>query len=95
MSVIQALTLAGGLAPDADPKTARILRPIMDTSRRAEIPLNLQRVLQGRDSDPPLLANDVLYVPKAPALKRNAGRLLLILIPTAVSIASIVIAVTR
>lgn len=95
MSVIQALTLAGGLAPDADPKTARILRPIMDTSRRAEIPLNLQRVLQGRDSDPPLLANDVLYVPKAPALKRNAGRLLLILIPTAASIAGIAIAVTR
>src|ERR1017187_10044201 len=95
MSVIQALTLAGGLAPDADPKTARILRPIMDTSRRAEIPLNLQRILQGRDSDSPLLANDVLYVPKAPAIKRNSGRLLVILIPAAVSIASIAIALTR
>jgi polysaccharide export outer membrane protein len=95
MSVIQALTLAGGLTQAADAKTARILRPIMDTSRRAEIPLNLQRVLQGRDSDPPLLPNDVLYVPKASALKRNMGRTLLILIPSAASIASIAIALTR
>jgi polysaccharide biosynthesis/export protein len=64
ISVIQALTLAGGLAPTADSKGIRILRPIQNTSRRAEIPLNLTRIMKGEDTDKPLLPNDVLYVPK-------------------------------
>src|SRR5215831_513599 len=36
LSVIQLVTLAGGLAKGADGAQARILRPIMDTNRRAE-----------------------------------------------------------
>ena len=48
ISVIQALTLAGGLTQSADSKIARILRPIQNTSRRAEIPLNLQQILSGK-----------------------------------------------
>jgi polysaccharide export outer membrane protein len=95
MSVIQALTLAGGILPDADPQTAWILRPISNTSRRAQITINLKRIMGGQDSDRPLLPNDVLYVPKGASLKRNLGRTLLIVLPTAASIAGIVIAVTR
>jgi polysaccharide export outer membrane protein len=95
MSVIQALTLAGGTAPDANTKTAWILRPISNTSQRAQIPLNLQRILNGQDNDRPLLPNDVLYVPKGSALKRNLGRTLLIVLPVAGTIASLAIALTR
>jgi polysaccharide export outer membrane protein len=95
MSVIQALTLAGGTGPDANTKTAWILRPISNTSRRAQITINLQRILNGRDSDRPLLPNDVLYVPKSSALKHNLGRTLLIVIPVAVSITSIAVLLTR
>jgi polysaccharide export outer membrane protein len=64
MSVIQALTQAGGLTPRANSNRAFILRPVLNTSRRAEIPLNLKRILSSEDSDVPLLPNDVLYVPK-------------------------------
>ena len=95
ISVIQALTLAGGLTPAADVKTARILRPVMNTSRRAEIQLNLKQILEGHESDRPLLPNDVLYIQKSSGLKRNLGRTMLIVLPTAASIAGIAIAVTR
>lgn len=95
MSVIQALTLAGGTAPDANSKTAWILRPISNTSRRTQITINLQRILKGQDTDRPLLANDVLYIPKASGLKRNLGRTLLIVLPSAAAIAGITIAATR
>ena len=92
LSVIQALTLAGGLTPSANAKTAWILRPVLDTSRRAEIPLNLENILAGRESDRPLLPNDVLYVPKSSGMKRNLGRTLLIAVPIATSV---IIAVVR
>jgi polysaccharide export outer membrane protein len=95
ISVIQALTLAGGISSAADRKTAWILRPVSNTSRRAEIPLNLQRIMKGQDSDRPLLPNDVLYVPKSSAVARNLGRTMLIVLPVAATVASIVIVTTR
>jgi polysaccharide export outer membrane protein len=95
ISVIQALTLAGGIGHDADPKTAWILRPVMNTARRAEIPLNLQRILKGQDTDRPLLPNDVLYVPKQSAIKRGLGRSALVVLPVVSSVIGIVIAATR
>jgi polysaccharide export outer membrane protein len=94
MSVIQALTLAGGTGPDANTKMAWILRPISNTSKRAQIPLDLQRILKGQDLDRPLLPNDVLYVPRASGLKGH-WKTLLVLIPVAVSIATITVLVTR
>ena len=42
----------------------RVLRPILGTSRRAEIDIDLNRVYAGKDNDFPLLPNDVLYVPR-------------------------------
>lgn len=76
ISITQLLSIAGGLRPDADPKRARILRPVLDTNRRAEIPIDLRRVLSGQASDFPLLANDVLHVPRDPKHKyANAAAL--------------------
>uniref|UniRef100_Q01XL8 Polysaccharide export protein n=1 Tax=Solibacter usitatus (strain Ellin6076) TaxID=234267 RepID=Q01XL8_SOLUE len=95
ISVIQALTLAGGLNPNANTKTARILRPVMNTSRRAEIQLNLQSILEGHESDQPLLPNDVLYIPKGTGLKHNLGKTMLVVLPVAGTIASLAIAFTR
>ena len=83
MSVLQALTHAGGLGPAANPKVAFILRPVLNTSRRAEIPLNLKRILSSEDSDVPLLPNDVLYVPKSSGIK---GRDLLYALPIAATL---------
>jgi protein involved in polysaccharide export with SLBB domain len=86
MSVVKLLTLAGGLGHDADASKARILRPVLETSRRAEIPLDLNRVLAAKDSDFPLLPNDVLFVPRSASFKRNLGRILLVSLPIAASI---------
>jgi len=68
ISISQALTEAGGLSPLASVDKVRILRPILGTNRRAEIIVDVREVLSGRRGDFPLLANDVLYVP------RSAGR---------------------
>jgi len=67
ISVTQALTQAGGFTSAASRGKVRILRPIMGTSRRAEIDVNLNRIYQGKANDFPLLPNDVLYVPRATA----------------------------
>lgn len=81
VSVVQLLTMAGGWSRDANPAKARVLRPVLNTSRRAEIPLNVKRIFEGKDSDFPLLPNDLLYIPKASSWKRNLGRGLLIATP--------------
>ena len=67
MTVTQALTQAGGFTPAASRGKVRILRPILGTSRRAEIIVDLNRVYEGKANDFPLLPNDVLYVPRATA----------------------------
>jgi polysaccharide biosynthesis/export protein len=64
ISVSQALTEAGGVTPAASRGKVRVLRPILGTSRRAEIEVNLNRIYEGKDNDFPLLPNDVLYVPR-------------------------------
>lgn len=63
LSIMQALALSGGLAINANPSKAYILRPVMNTARRAEIPIDLKSVLRGEGNDSPLLPNDILYVP--------------------------------
>lgn len=95
ISVIQALTLAGGLSASAKPKTASILRPVSNSSQRFEIPLNLDRILKGLEADRPLLPNDVLYIPKASGVKHSLGRTLLIVLPIIGSITGILVATTR
>lgn len=63
LSVLQALSLAGGIDHFAAPQKARILRPVEGTTSRAEIPINLQLVLSGKSGDVPLQAEDILFVP--------------------------------
>jgi polysaccharide export outer membrane protein len=65
ISVAQALTEAGGFTNFATRDKVRILRPVMGTSRRAEIVVDLNRVFEGKDIDFPLLPNDILYVPRS------------------------------
>jgi len=91
VSVVQLLTMAGGLSRDANPTKARVLRPVLNTSRRAEIPLNVKRIFEGKDSDFPLLPNDLLYIPKASSWKRNLGRGMLIAMPIITTIIYIAI----
>src|SRR5215472_1470731 len=81
MTVMQAVTLAGGLSRDAQPAKARVLRPVMDTNRRAEIPIDLNRVFGGLSADFRLMGNDALYVPRANQRKGVVGQMIMYTVP--------------
>lgn len=85
VSALQLLSLAGGMTPNADAKNARILRPIANTPRRAEIPLDLELKLQGEGREVNLMAGDVLHVPRN-RKRENWGRVAAIVIPTITAI---------
>jgi polysaccharide biosynthesis/export protein len=86
ISALQLLSQAGGLLPGAIPERAVILRPVLDTGRRAMIPLDLAKVLSTEGNDYPLLPNDVLYVPVKKPKSPLVERLETILISTGVSV---------
>jgi polysaccharide export outer membrane protein len=65
ISVLQAITQAGGLSRDAKRAKVRILRPILNSTRRAEIEIDVNDIYAGKANDFPLLPNDVLYVPRS------------------------------
>ncbi len=63
VTVLQALSLAEGLEKTAKPEQARILRPVAGSSARAEISIDLKKVLAGQVNDVALQTNDILFVP--------------------------------
>lgn len=62
-SVLQALSLAGGLERLAAPKNAKVLRFRPGAAERVEEAINLKRIMNGRDKDVPLRPEDILFVP--------------------------------
>ena len=81
IGIVQLLSMAGGPAPDADLKKARILRPVSNTPRRAEIPINLAQALRGGSNEIRLLPNDVLYVPPRSGARRVLGQTAIFIVP--------------
>jgi len=79
ISLLQALTEAGGFTRDAKRDRVRVLRPIQNTTRRAEIDINVSDIYAGKANDFPLLPNDVLYVPRSykRAVLTTVGQLIL------------------
>ena len=74
LSVIEALSLAEGLAPNAKSQNAKILRPSsVKGEKRQEIPVDISQVLAGKRPDPQLFADDILFVPSS-AIKSGARR---------------------
>ena len=78
---MQVITMSGGLTPEAIPEKAQILRPILNTTRRAIIPIDLKRVMTTRSNDYPLLPNDVLFVPAKKSGLKGSGKTLLQIVP--------------
>lgn len=62
VSVLQLVALAGGTAPTASPKNAKIIRPVPG-STRVELAVNLKDVLEGKIKDMMLQPEDILFVP--------------------------------
>jgi len=87
LSIVQALTMAGGLTHDADPKKAYVLRPVLNSARRAEIPVDVKQILIGKQVDFPLLPNDLLYIPRGRTFRSNLLRGITIGVPIATGIA--------
>ncbi len=63
LTLVQALALAGGFAPNANEKEARILRRQEGSDKRLEIAVNLRKVLKGEQEDMTLRPDDILFVP--------------------------------
>jgi polysaccharide export outer membrane protein len=63
LSVLEALSLAGGIGRAAAPHRAKILRPVNGAAGRTEVPVDLGKILEGRAQDVPLRVDDILFVP--------------------------------
>lgn len=76
VSLLQAVSLAEGLGPNASSKHARILRPAPDGDGTPhEIAVDVGKIFAGKAPDVPLYANDVLFIPNS-LIKQTAGRAL-------------------
>jgi polysaccharide export outer membrane protein len=62
ISVLSALSLAGGLGHTAKPEQAKVFRPV-DGRNHQEIAINIKQILAGKSEDIALRPDDVLVVP--------------------------------
>jgi polysaccharide export outer membrane protein len=67
MTVLEALSLAQGLDRAASSRKAKILRTDDVTRARTELPVDVKSILDGKGTDQPLLANDILFIPSSSA----------------------------
>jgi hypothetical protein len=61
------------------------MRPILNTARRAEIPLDVKAILEGRANDYPLMPNDMLFIPRQRSLASSLARPLAFAVPTLIT----------
>ncbi|WP_263409574.1 polysaccharide biosynthesis/export family protein [Terriglobus tenax] len=66
LTVLQAITIAGGPNYEGNRADTRIIRT--QGTHRVEVKVNMSRVLAGKDPDPVLQSDDILYLPTS-ALK--------------------------
>lgn len=67
VTLLQVLSMAEGLERTASAKHAKILRPVAGSAIRAEIPVDLSKVMAGQSADIGLRADDILFVPTSAA----------------------------
>ncbi|MGA8313317.1 MAG: hypothetical protein WB755_25055, partial [Terriglobales bacterium] len=63
VSILRALSLAGGLGRTAKPEKARIIHEVPGESKLREVAVNIQQILSGKAKDIELGPDDVLVVP--------------------------------
>ena len=63
ISVLQAVSLAEGLGPQAAPKNAKLFRPRGDGPEKDEIPVDVASIQAGKTADVGLKPGDILFVP--------------------------------
>ena len=75
MSVLQAVSTAGGYGPTPAPQHARIVRVSPGDAQRREIPVDLRKIMAGQSEDMMMRPNDILVVPDN-SLKKAGNRAL-------------------
>jgi polysaccharide biosynthesis/export protein len=71
VTVLEALAMAGGYAPQPQPQNARILRVVPGSPDRKEIPIDLRKIGAGKAEDVAMRPDDILLVPTS--LPKKAG----------------------
>lgn len=84
-TLTELISLGGGLTRDAAPQKVKILRPILNGSRRAEIAVDAKSILGGQAEDFRILANDVVVVPRSGGALRTAGKVAMYMVPALVT----------
>ncbi len=72
MTARQAFSMAEWLDQFSAPNKAKIMRPIRVSDQKQEIALDLRKVLEGKEKDVALLADDVLFVPGSAGKRATA-----------------------
>jgi polysaccharide biosynthesis/export protein len=72
LTVLQVVALGEGLTPTAAKGSARIIRTD-DKGQRAEIPVDVGKILKGKAPDLPLMARDILFVPNSASKSAARG----------------------
>lgn len=62
MTVLQAIALGGGIAPNADKSKAKIIR-VAQNGKQIQLPVHLGKILTGKSPDLLLQPKDVLFIP--------------------------------
>ena len=75
VSLLQAISLAGGLTNLAAPKKAKILHDDHKQANPVEVASNVSKILQGDAPDVPLHADDILFVPRSGSKSAGAKAL--------------------
>lgn len=81
LGIMELISMAGGLGKDAAPEKAVVLRPILNGTRRAEIPLNIKNIEEGEATDFRVMPNDMVVVPRTGGKVRIVGRVLMLVAP--------------
>lgn len=71
ITVLQAIALGQGIAPDANKSKAKIIR-VAENGQQTELPVKLDAILSGKAPDPVLRPKDILFIPKNGA--KSAGK---------------------
>jgi polysaccharide biosynthesis/export protein len=74
ITVLQAISLAEGLKPEASAKNAKVFRPKGDGAEKEEIPVNVSAIMNGKtvngkSPDFTLQARDILFIPDSTSKK--------------------------
>jgi polysaccharide export outer membrane protein len=69
ISVLQAISLAEGLGPQASGKRAKIFRTQGDSPAKEEIPVDVAGILSGKQQDVELKPQDILFIPDSASKK--------------------------